>query len=86
MPEICRFYGIVIRMYFRDHQPPHFHAQYGDREAVVRIEDLRVTDGRLPTRAERMVTEWAKQHRRELQEAWRRVESHRNPGKISPLE
>ena len=55
MPEICRFYGIVIRMYFRDHQPPHFHAQYGDREAVVRIEDLRVTEGRLPTRAERMV-------------------------------
>ena len=52
----------------------------------MRIEDLRVTEGRLPTRAERMVTEWAKQHRRELQEAWRRVESHRNPGKISPLE
>ncbi len=86
MPEICRFYGIVIRMYFRDHRPPHFHAEYGGHKATVRIADLQVTDGRLPTRAERMVAEWAEHHRRELEEAWRRAERRRDPGKIAPLE
>ena len=86
MPEICRFYGIVIRMSLRGLRPPHFHAEYGDHKATVRIEDLRVTDGRLPTRAERMVTEWAKQYRRELEEAWSRAERRQNPGKIAPLE
>ena len=86
MPEICRFYGIVIRMYFRDHRPPHFHAEYGGYKASVRIEDLRVTDGRLPARAERMVTEWAKQHRRELQDSWERAERRQDPGKIAPLD
>ena len=84
MPEICRFYGIVIRMFYRDHRPPHFHVEYGDREAIVEIDKLRVTEGRLPPRAERMVAEWAKQHRRELEEAWHRVERHQNPGKIAP--
>ncbi len=86
MPEICRFYGIVIKMYFRDHRPPHFHAEYSGHEATVSIEDLHVTDGRLPKRAERMVIEWANQHRRELEEAWRRAERRQNPGKIAPLD
>ncbi|MYA40587.1 MAG: DUF4160 domain-containing protein [Gemmatimonadetes bacterium] len=86
MPEICRFYGIVIRMYFREHGRPHFHAEYGGRKASVRIEDLRVIEGRLTPRAERMVLEWAKQHRRELEQAWQRVERHQDPGKIAPLE
>ena len=86
MPEICRFYGIVIRMYWDDHRPPHFHAEYGSSEAVVNINSLRLTEGRLPPRAERMVIEWAKQHRRELQDAWQRAERREHPGKIAPLE
>ena len=86
MPEICRFYGIVIRMFWNDHRPPHFHAEYGGREAVVNIDNLRVTEGRLPQRAERMIVEWATQHRGELQDAWHRAERRQHPGKIAPLE
>ena len=86
MPEICRFYGIVIKMFYNDHSPPHFHAEYGDRRAEVNIDTLRITKGRLTPRAERMVTEWAEQHRHDLEEAWRCAERHQNPGKIAPLE
>ena len=86
MPEICRFYGIVIKMFYEDHSPPHFHAEYGGRKAEVSIDTGRVTKGRLTPRAERMVTEWANQCRRDLEEAWRRAERRQNPGKIAPLE
>ena len=57
MPEICRFYGIVIRMYFDDHSPPHFHAVYGGAEAVIEIDSLAVLSGHLPPRARGLVTE-----------------------------
>lgn len=53
MPEICRFYGIVIRMFYDDHSPPHFHAEYGGRRAEVSIDTLRVMKGRLTPRAAR---------------------------------
>ncbi len=68
MPEISRFYCIVIRIYWNDHGPPHFHAEYGDSEALVNIEHLQMTEGRISPRAERMVAEWATKHRSELQE------------------
>lgn len=51
MPEICRFYGIIIRMYYADHPPPHFHAEYGEYEALIRIEDTGIFSGSLPPRA-----------------------------------
>ena len=86
MPEISRFYGIVIRIQFRDHGPPHFHAHYGGNAAVVEIVGLRLTAGKLPPRAERMVIEWAQQHRRELQDAWNRAQRGQTPGKIAPLD
>ena len=85
MPELCRFYGIVVRMYYGDHSPPHFHARYGDQEAVLGIDPLAVIRGRLPPRANGLVVEWAAQHRAELLEAWRRAERHEDPGKIAPL-
>ena len=66
MPELSRFYGIVIKIYFDDHPPPHFHAEYGDHEAVIQIRDLAIIAGALPTRATRMVLEWAALHQREL--------------------
>ena len=50
MPEICRFYGIIIRMYYDDHNPPHFHAVYGDDEASVNINTLAIFSGSLPAR------------------------------------
>ena len=86
MPEICRFYGIVIKMFYDDHPPPHFHAEYGSHKAEVSIDKLSVTKGRLTPRAERMVAEWAGQRRRELEEAWQCVQRHQNPGRIAPLE
>ena len=50
MPELCRFYGISIRLNFRDHNPPHFHALYGEHEAVIEINSISVVEGRLPSR------------------------------------
>jgi hypothetical protein len=59
MPEICRFYGIVIQMYYADHPPPHFHACYSARKATVDIETLGFIEGQLPARARGLVIEWA---------------------------
>lgn len=66
MPEISRFFGIVIRMYFDDHNPPHFHAAYAGNEAQVGIEPIAILDGALPNRAASMVFEWAALHQLEL--------------------
>jgi len=62
MPEVSRFYGIVVRMYFGDHFPPHFHAEYGEHEALISIEDPRVIAGQLPTRALALAKEWLLLH------------------------
>ena len=71
MPVIARFYGIAIRMYFREHGVPHFHAIYGDFSGVFEIETLEMIEGELPQRAQRLVRDWARQHRTDLQEMWR---------------
>lgn len=86
MPELCLFYGIAIHMYDGDHSPTHFHARYGDEEAVVGIDSLAVIRGRLSPRANGLVVEWATQHQAELREAWNRAERHESPGKIAPLQ
>jgi len=62
MPELSRFYGIVIQMYFGDHPPPHFHAIYGASKAIVDIESLSFIEGQLPPRARGLVIEWASIH------------------------
>lgn len=85
MPELCRFYGIIIRLYFDDHAPPHFHASYGGDEAVVEIDTLAVIHGNLPSRARSLVREWALLHQGELQEAWKKAKQLQPPGKIDPL-
>jgi uncharacterized protein DUF4160 len=85
MPEIARFYGIVIRMYFNDHNPPHFHAMYGEHLALVNIHTLTVFGGHLPPRALSMVIEWATQHRDELLEDWDRAREHQALHRIEPL-
>ena len=69
MPEICRFLGIVVRMQYGDHSPPHFHAVYGSAEAVYRIDDLTALEGRLPPRVHGLVSEWASLHQTELRKA-----------------
>lgn len=62
MPRISQFFGVVIYMYYNDHLPSHFHAEYGEDEAVYSIETLEVLQGRLPRRANNMVVEWALLH------------------------
>ncbi len=86
MPEISRFYGIIIRMYFDDHFPPHFHAFYAEYEAVIGIENLLVLKGELPPRAHGLTIEWAQKYQNELRTAWKKASNFEHPGKITPLE
>ena len=86
MPEISRFFGIVVQMYYADHDPPHFHIRYAGQRALMAIETLGVLRGSLSPRALALVTEWAALHRAELMEDWAlaRWEAQLNP--IAPLE
>ena len=72
MPTISYFYGIYIRMFVKDHQPPHFHAIYGEHEALVDIETGAVIEGKLPRSARSLVEQWASQHKEALMKNWRR--------------
>ena len=85
MPEICRFYGIIIAMFYDDHNPPHFHARYGRDKATIEINSLRVLEGKLPPRALGLVIEWASQHHEELLEDWELARSNQPLRKIAPL-
>ena len=86
MPEISRFLGIVIAMYFDEHNPPHFHARYGKERAEIAIESLSVLGGRLPPRVLGLVMEWAAMHREELMADWELARQHATLKKIPPLE
>lgn len=85
MPELSRFYGIVIRMYFDDHLPPHFHAEYGEHEALINVNTLAVMAGGLPARALGLVIEWASLHRAALEREWTKAKNLQPLGKIPPL-
>jgi hypothetical protein len=85
MPEISRFFGIVILLNFNDHAPPHFHAQSGDEELLVSIKDLSVLHGNMSARNKRLVMRWASLHKDELLHAWDDSQSHVTPEKIEPL-
>lgn len=86
MPELCRFHGIVIAMYSREHGPPHFHARHGGDYASVAIDHPAMLRGRLPPRATALVIEWAVLRQAELREAWARVQRGESPGRIPPLD
>jgi hypothetical protein len=86
VPIISTFFGIVIAMYWREHEPAHFHARYGEFEAVIGIETLEVLRGDLPKRALALVLEWGKEHRAELIEDWRLCRANQAPKPIQPLE
>lgn len=85
MPTISNFYGILIRMFFNDHAPPHFHARYGEFEAKININTFEVIEGELPHRALKLVQEWAMIHREELLEDWRLCSGNALPATIEPL-
>jgi hypothetical protein len=86
MPEISRFLGIVIKMFFDDHHPPHFHAEYGDDLALIDIRTLAVFSGRLPPRVTGLVIEWATLHQGELLADWDMARARQELHKIAPLE
>ena len=86
MPGISQFFGIVIYMYYNDHAPPHFHAQYSGSEALYEIETLRIYAGRLPRRAHNLVIEWADLHRAELLADWERARQSEPLVNIKPLD
>jgi len=85
MPEISRFLGIVIAMYYREHQPPHFHAKYSNQTGVFSIADLKLIEGSLPNRVISLVLEWAFEHRDDLIEDWELAMAKKPLHKIAPL-
>lgn len=85
MPEISRFYGIIIYIFYREHQPPHFHAVYGDEEALIAIDTLAVLAGHLSPRTMGLVIEWATMHQEELRKVWQQAMNHQKLDKIKPL-
>lgn len=84
MPELARFYGMVVKMYFaqKEHNPPHIHVIYGDYMSAIDIQTLDVLEGDLPEKALNLVKEWIQQHQSEILEIW----STQQFKKISPLE
>jgi hypothetical protein len=85
MPRISSFYGIVIWMYFDDHNPPHFHAEYGEFAARILIESCEPMDEGFPRRALRMVREWAFLHQEALMANWVKAQAGLPPDRIEPL-
>jgi len=85
MPIISRFYGILIAMYFNDHNPPHFHAKYSGYEALFSF-DGAIIEGEIPKRAEKFVQEWISFHKLELEENWEKARSGQPLNYIAPLE
>jgi hypothetical protein len=86
MPEISRFFGIIIAMFYNDHAPPHFHVRYGEQRAIIAIDSLMVLGGKLSPRVLGLVMEWAAVHQEELREDWRLAERQAPLKSIAPLE
>jgi hypothetical protein len=86
VPLICKFYGILIYIYWNDHAPPHFHAEYGEFEALINIETLEIIKGELPKTALELVRRWAKNHKKELEEDWILAQQKQSLKKIEPLQ
>jgi Domain of unknown function (DUF4160) len=83
MPTIAWFYGIMIQMFYNDHEPPHFHARYGRAKAIVRLSDGEIIAGELPLTATRLVRQWALARNTELQDNWQRARAHQPLEKIA---
>ncbi len=85
MPEICRFLNIVIKMYFDDHAPPHFHAEYQGKKAMFSIATGKKIKGNFPKKQTMLVNTWAVLRKKELIAAWKAAISEKEPNKIEPL-
>jgi hypothetical protein len=86
MPILSLFFGIIIRLYHDDHNPPHFHAEYGEFFAAIDINTGRVLAGKLPRHARRLVEEWRVSKKAQLIKAWDDAQSGKTPKRIKPLE
>ncbi|MFN2377312.1 MAG: DUF4160 domain-containing protein [Candidatus Binatia bacterium] len=86
MPEICRFLGIVVAMFYREHAPPHFHARYRNREIRVNIRTSEVMSGSFNPRERRLLLAWLELHREELLEDWQLAQDRKPLKRIAPLE
>ncbi len=85
MPELSRFLGILIQMYYMDHPPPHFHAKYGKHVVQISIATMQVIAGELPRPQLAYVLAWGYLHQRELLDAWEATSKGKEPGRIAPL-
>ena len=85
MPTISIFFGLIIRMYYKDHQPPHIHVQYQNKNAVFDILTGDMTDGNLPVPQLRYVQAWVEIHRDDLFANWELCRNGENPFKIDSL-
>jgi len=85
MPEISPFLGIVIYMYYNEHNPPHFHVEYNGEKAAISIESLGIMEGKLPSKVLSLSVEWAQNHQSELLKNWNDMASKGEFHKISPL-
>jgi hypothetical protein len=84
VPEISRFYGIIVYMFYNEHNPPHFHVEYQDFEAIIEIESG-IIKGKIPRRALKLIFEWMDLHKDELLENWKKIEERKALQKIEPL-
>lgn len=80
MPIIARFYGIVIKMFFNEHLPPHFHALYGEYNGIFNIKTLEMIEGDMPVRARKLILEWAETQQKELELMWNTKKFKQLPG------
>ncbi|MFP4015301.1 MAG: DUF4160 domain-containing protein [Chitinispirillaceae bacterium] len=85
MPVISEFYGIKIMMFWNDHEPPHFHAEYGGGKVLVDIENGTVIRGVLPFKQVKLVLAWCEIHKNKLLECWGKVKIYQNPSRVDPL-
>lgn len=86
MPEISRFFGVIISINYRDHPPPHFHVRYGEQRALISIQSLSLLEGGLSPRLLGMVIEWALLHQKELLDNWELARRQQPLRTIEPLE
>ncbi|MFN6463324.1 MAG: DUF4160 domain-containing protein [Nostoc sp. DedVER02] len=86
MPEISRFFGMIVTMYYNDHPPPHFHVRYNQQKAIISIETLEILEGKLSSRAFKLILEWATLHQNELMKNWELARDNQILNSVLPLE
>lgn len=84
MPEICRFFGVVIYMYYFDHNPPHIHVKYGEYSAIIYLNNEKI-EGKLPGKVKEMVKQWVRKNKNELLHNWELSSTGQLLKSIKPL-